>query len=96
MPPRFEETVASLAAAGAYVVIHTTTEGILARHLFVPVVKLSTDAMMLTTAPDDNDIDARGIAPKRSSPVSAMSLTASGRPRNGTVLQHSPSNASVL
>jgi altronate dehydratase large subunit len=62
-PSRFEEAATGLAAAGAHVVVHITSEGIPAGHPIVPVVKVSANEDTLGALPNDIDIDATAVTP---------------------------------
>ena len=57
-PSRFEEATTGLAAAGAQLVCHVTSDGIPAGHPVVPVVKVSGDEETVDALPEDIDVDA--------------------------------------
>lgn len=62
-PSRFEEAATALAAVGASIVIHITSEGIPTGHPVVPVLKVTGDESTAEALANDVDIDARSTTP---------------------------------
>jgi altronate dehydratase large subunit len=57
-PSRFEEAATGLAAAGAQIVIHVTSDGIPAGHPIVPVLKVSGNTNTVAALSEDIDVNA--------------------------------------
>jgi altronate dehydratase large subunit len=58
-PARFAEAATGLAAAGAQVIVHTTSEGIPAGHPVIPTIKVTGDPATYGALEGDIDVDAR-------------------------------------
>lgn len=57
-PSEFAAASTALAAAGAELVVHITSDGVPAGHPVVPVVKVTGNAETAAALPDDIDVDA--------------------------------------
>lgn len=57
-PSRFEEAATALAAGGASIVLHVTSEGVPTGHPVVPVLKVTGDASTAEALADDIDVNA--------------------------------------
>lgn len=60
---RFGEAATALAAAGSNVIIHVTDEGVPTGHPIAPVLKVSGNSEIISSLPDDIDIDAQRTTP---------------------------------
>jgi altronate dehydratase large subunit len=58
-PSRFEEAATALAAAGASIVVHVTSEGVPTGHPVVPVLKVTGNESTANALAEDVDVDAR-------------------------------------
>ncbi|MFC6907187.1 UxaA family hydrolase [Halalkalicoccus tibetensis] len=61
-PSRFSEAATGLAAAGAQLVLHSTSEGIPAGHPLVPILKITGDEDTYAALPNDIDINANAAS----------------------------------
>lgn len=61
-PSRFEEAATALAAAGAHLVVHVTSDGVTTGHPVVPVLKVSGNSETVAALPNDIDVDATTAA----------------------------------
>ena len=62
-PSQFAEAATALAAAGAQVIVHATSDGIPSGHPIVPVVKVTGDAKTYDALEGDIDVDATTASP---------------------------------
>jgi altronate dehydratase large subunit len=57
-PTQFEEAATGLAAAGAHLVVHVTTDGVPTGHPIVPTIKITGNESTAAALEEDIDIDA--------------------------------------